>query len=241
MHVLAHEALGLGIADDHVDRAAHGGRIDVSGRHAHGPGEHLLLAGDLGGVVDIRRGFGVGGLDIDVAAALREHRVAVDHHGHGRAHAGLSRGRGQAARDDPRVVAVLRGHVRAAGHFDGHVVAQRGRDVVAGDGHGERARQAGLALALGGGARGDGARDGLGVGVLAGQEVQAVRQRKQLVGGQVDLGLVIIVAVALLQVDQARVGVRALLVGQGAGIRHQVAHVHQVLVVAEGDFLLLGI
>ena len=180
------------------------------------------------------------GVDIGVVAGLSHGLVAVYEHGHGSAHAGLRRSGGQAARDDAGGRAVRGGHVRVAGiGVHGDVVAQLRLDVVVVHGHGYGAGQAGRAAA-----GDDGARDGLHIGILAGQEVQAVHQAQQLFAGDIHIRLIGGPAVGvggLVIVDQTGVGAGALLVGEVAGIGDQRAQVYKLLEVLSRHGLLLGV
>ena len=200
-------------------------------RQAHGRGEDLLVAAGLDSLADVARGIQLG-----ILADLGVHGVAVHEHGHGRAGAVGRGSRGQGTGDDAGGVAVLGVHIHvAAGGSDLHAPAHAGLHVVIGHDHGEGARQGGRSAA------GDGPRDSLGIGVLAGQEVQAVHGVEQFLAVEIDGDLVVLVVLALVEVDEAGVGALALGVAQLAGIRDQIAHIDQVLEVLRGDFLLLGV
>ena len=230
--VIADGIAGRALIDDHVDGSAHSRRGIGARGDRHGGGERLDVAGLLGTMGNI-----AGSGDLGVVAGHGLSAVAVHQHGHGGAHAGLGRGGGQAARDDASGGAVggVHIHVSVLG-FDDHVIAQGRPDNILGDGHGEGARQIGLGFACG-----HRARDGFGIGVLAGQEVEGVRGVQQLFGGQVHIHGIAVLVLALVHVDEARVGLGPLLIVQGAGIGNQIAHVNELLEIVVGDGLLFSI
>ena len=238
---LARAVFDLVVQQQYVERAADGLR--------------LVLVGGVHG----RRG--VERLHVHVAVGLLVHVPGVD--GHAAAHGGLDRVGGAEERDNQaRAVLALAGRQRAADQAgvvvaaglqvhavdlrlligsDRRAVAHHGVDLVvrAHDGHGARQVQL-VALALGRLLH-HRARDGFHIVVVAGQEVQHVRDLHQRVGVQVHVHRIGRLAGLAVHVDQAGVDVLALLVVQVGGIADQVLPGERELVVAVGHAQLLRV
>ena len=183
-------------------------------------------------------------LNIGIAADRGQDFIVVHQYSHRRAYAGLGRSRGQGARDDAARGAVLGVHGHAVVRtvpfqIDLNIAAQGGGDFVAADCHGEAARQGQLAVALGAAGH-HGARDGFGVGVLSGEEVESIHRLEQLIAGQVDVHFIAVVLFALVDVNQTGVRFLALFIGQFAGIGDHILG-DQVLIIRLGHGQLLRI
>ena len=238
---LARAVFDLVVQEQYVERAAYGLR--------------LVLVGGVHG----RRG--VERLHVHVAVGLLVHVPGVD--GHAAAHGGLDHVGGAEERDhQARAVLALAGRQRAADQAgvvvaaglqvhavdlrllpgrDRGVVAHHGVDLVvrAHDGHGARQVQL-VAIALRRLLH-HRARDGFHIVVVAGQEVQHVRDLHQRVGVQVHVHRIGRLAGLAVHVDQAGVDVLALLVVQVGGIADQILPGKRELVVAVGHAQLLRV
>ena len=226
--VIADPVVGAAAGDDHVDRAACG--IRARARGDSGSGVIVLDLGfDRGGQGDVLR------LEFGPSGGLHGRPVVVAHIGEGQARAQLRTAHGHRAADHAGVVLGIGLCLQAAVlRLDDGKITDAGVHVVGHIADGEGARRVELAAAGHGGAG-----HGLHIIIGGGKEVQRVHGVERLAGVEVDLDGIVVVVLALLQVEYAGFGVVAARRVQLAGIGHEVGEAQHGLVIRPGDSQLL--
>ena len=244
--VVADYGIGAVVRHDHVEGAADRGAVRT-GPDGSRDGEQL----DIGfhrSILRVVRGTDVGllrrrildlfaddGLDVVVIDQQRQVEAHADLGGRDAERAGDHAGVGTAARIDGHAAVQIVALCVFAARGDVDIRrADIGPDLVVERDDGNGARHG--SLGIGSRARDDRARDGLGVVVGAGQEVQQVDGLQQVAAGDLDLDRVAIAVAVLLQVHDGGIGILARL----GGIGDQAVSAPGSLIVLDGHHALVG-